>query len=312
MDRVVRVVRMVVVAGLVLGVVQAYRSFDRAVVAEPAEQATTPLPAEEATMPPPVDDDRAGEPSTPSAPVDDDETWDGPTDADGRPPEVLAFTGALPSRTYAVNSIQPTRSRRGRTTTPPATAYPVETDLFPGHSLASVEPLEPGLYASSFDTEGCHYEIHQLDPSGQLRLIGEDRVPQGRVLVGLNLYEPDRFTAAPECGDWSPWTPVRRPLTQVGNGDYWVGDLARGTWSVPDGCLWEQVVDFRGARLSDVTDSGWGPGELVVDRETLGVRVRLCEQPLRLAEAEPGASLDIGVEPGLPTGEAGDEAPSRP
>ena len=107
-------------------------------------------------------------------------------------------------------------------------------------------------------------------------VIGHDRIESGRMIVSINEVEPDTFVATKSCGEWSPWSPLVEPLTVAGTGDYWIGDLAQGVWSVPSGCFWEKVVSFRGALLLDVEDTGAGPGELTVDQFTLGLRVRHC------------------------------------
>jgi hypothetical protein len=103
------------------------------------------------------------------------------------------------------------------------------------------------------------------------------------MLVTINEIEPDRFAAAPQCGDWAPWSPLVEALTVAGDGDYWIGDLAEGSWTVPEGCMWEKVVGFRGAELFDVQQSGNATEPLVVDDETVGLRVRGCDRPMRLA-----------------------------
>jgi hypothetical protein len=113
-------------------------------------------------------------------------------------------------------------------------------------------------------------------------VIGQDHLADGRLLVSFNDVEPDLFSARPGCGVWVPWSPVIEPLEEAVDGDYWVGDLAAGTWSVPDDCLWEKVVAFRGAALVDVEESGFGPEPLVIDDETLGVRIRGCAEPVAL------------------------------
>ena len=147
-------------------------------------------------------------------------------------------------------------------------------------SLASTVPIDPGLYATAFDREGCGYELRRYGPKGDERLIGQDHLPRGRMLVSLNAIEPDSFVPLIQCGGWSPWSALYEPLVVAGAGDYWIGDLAHGVWSVPEGCYWEEVADFRGARLADVVASGRGPSTLLIDDESLGLRVRECERPL--------------------------------
>lgn len=97
------------------------------------------------------------------------------------------------------------------------------------------------------------------------------------MLVSINEIEPDSFVATRSCGEWSPWSPLTEPLTVAGTGDYWIGDLAEGIWSVPDGCYYEKVVSFRGALLLDVEETGVGPEPLIIDQFTLGIRVRHCD-----------------------------------
>jgi len=72
------------------------------------------------------------------------------------------------------------------------------------------------------------------------------------------------------------------PLNRAGNGDYWVGDLAKGVWQLSSGCRWEKVVSFRGAMLHDVTAYGTAPRPLIVDDDTFGVRIRGCSGELTL------------------------------
>lgn len=151
-------------------------------------------------------------------------------------------------------------------------------------SLIGFGRIPPGLYATSFETTGCRYQIQRADRNGDLRPIGQDHLDHGRALVYIDAIEADVFTAFPQCGGWSSWSPLVEPMERAGSGDYWVGDLASGVWTVPGTCLWEKVVGFRGARLADVVDSGRGPGVLVVDDETLGLRIRGCQQPMELAD----------------------------
>ncbi len=142
--------------------------------------------------------------------------------------------------------------------------------------------IEPGLYATAYDTAGCSYQLTRVMVDRSVALIGEDSLAAGRMLVNINEIEPDWFTSSPGCGAWYRWTPLRVPLNRAANGDYWVGDLAKGVWQVPAGCRWEKVVSFRGAMLHDVTAYGKAPSPLVVDDETFGLRVRGCTSELTL------------------------------
>jgi hypothetical protein len=143
--------------------------------------------------------------------------------------------------------------------------------------------IAPGLYASGSETGGCSYELWRVMRDRSEQVIGEDHLDQGRLLVTINDIEPDWFTSSAGCGRWLDWAALATPLTEAGNGDYWVGDLATGLWSIPDGCRWEKVVGFRGALLHDVVDSIVGPDVVAVDGETLGVRARSCHQPAVLS-----------------------------
>jgi hypothetical protein len=159
-----------------------------------------------------------------------------------------------------------------------------EASSIPASAQQLAGDLEPGLYATSFEAEDCTYELWQVLNDGQPSVIAEEYLASGRLLVSINEIEPDWFSSTPGCGDWRQWEPLIQPLARADNGDYWVGDLARGRWSVPPGCLWEKVVAFRGAELADVEESG-GPGSsLVVDGDTFGVRVRNCRAPLILVD----------------------------
>ena len=192
------------------------------------------------------------------------------------PPRYLAFRPGIRSGLYAVADLPGSRDRDVEPDRPPGLDYPPETDLVPHHSQAALGSLAPGLYATAFGVRDCGYELRRINKSGEEVVIGQDHLFEGRVLVTINEIEPDSFRARPQCGDWSLWSPLAEPLTSVGNGDYWVGDLAPGTWDVPEGCVWEEVVAFRGAELVDVEHAGMGPEALVVDDETLGLRIRGC------------------------------------
>ena len=149
--------------------------------------------------------------------------------------------------------------------------------------------IPPGLYATRFDAQGCSYELSRVMVSREVSVIGQDYLALGRILVDINQIEPDWFSSDPSCGQWYTWSPLPVALTQAGNGDYWVGDLAHGVWGVPEGCRWEKVVSFRGA-LHDVVDSGAGPEPLIVDPDTFGIRVRGCSptQPMNYLRARGG------------------------
>lgn len=287
MDRALRIIGVAIVVALPIW---AYRSFDAALSATSAD-------SEAPTSGDTVDDsgtDPDGDPTSTS--VDGSDT-DDQLDAFGEPPEYLAFDAgkqALAARVYRVADLPDVRDRDIE---PDPPSYPTETDLATDFSLAPTEDIAPGLYTSAFDAEGCSYELRRVDRSGEERLIGQERLSEGRLLVSINPIEPDVFSSVPQCRSWTPWSPLVAPLVRAGAGDYWIGDLARGTWSVPDGCLWEKVVAFRGARLADVADSGIGPEPLVVDEDTMGVRIRGCERPISLIAGEPGPG--DGFEPGL-------------
>jgi len=173
--------------------------------------------------------------------------------------------------------------------------------------------LESGLYTTTFDAEDCQYQlisegevpfdyIYKPDPYDSTdyqgnrvrddeitRVIGEDHLHRGRVLVSINGVEPDMFTSSAGCGEWMPWSVLREPLTKATDGDYWGGDLAQGEWSVPPGCIWEKVTAFRGGRLDDVVDSNLGPGSVMIDEGNFGLRVRQCQgqSMIRIGEAPP-------------------------
>lgn len=200
----------------------------------------------------------------------------------GEPPEYLAFGEPIRSGLYDVADLPDSRDRDvTESTTGRDLSYPPETDLVPGASLAGPGLLTPGMYATAFDVTDCSFELRRIMSDKKEAVIGKDRLSEGRMLVSINEIEPDTFSSVPNCGDWIPWTPLAQPLTVVGNGDYWIGDLAVGTWDAPTDCMWEKVVGFRGAKLWDVQSSGHGPEPLVVDDETLGVRIRGCSGNFR-------------------------------
>ena len=197
-------------------------------------------------------------------------------------PQYLAFVPGVRPGLHRVAEVEGSSDRDIRPRDPAGIDYPVETDIVPGQTLAGGgEPLEPGLYATAFGVENCSYQLRSVMQDRREAVIGEDRLLRGRMLVSVNEIEPDSFSAVPQCGEWAPWSPLVEPLRVAGDGDYWIGDLARGTWSVPDGCMWEKVVGFRGAELFDVQSSGNGTDPLVVDEDTVGVRVRGCDRPMR-------------------------------
>lgn len=301
MDRALRIIGIAIVVALP---VFAYRAFDGAVSAAPAD--VDPVTERNAGLDGDVDADGSDGSglATDESPVALPAVEAEQLDADGQPPEYLAFDAGLPPmavRAYPVADDPDVRDRDVEPDRDPNEIYPTETDLFGGFSLASTESIEPGLYASAFTAEGCSYELRRINRSGDDRLIGQERLASGRLLVSIDPIEPDVFSSVPQCRSWTPWSPLVEPLVSATAGDYWIGDLAMGTWSVPDGCLWEKVVAFRGARLADVTDSGRGPTALIVDRETLGVRIRDCASAIELTEAAAPQPLDF--EPGLDPGQ---------
>ncbi len=157
---------------------------------------------------------------------------------------------------------------------------PVEYDVVPGQSLAPKGDLAPGLYATPFGVRECGFELRRIMKDRTERIIGQDYLHEGRMLIEIDEIEPDSFLSLPGCDEWFPWSPPTKPLIEAGNGDYWTGDLARGGWDVPAGCYWEKVVSHRGADLFDVTDAGFGPGRVVIDADTYGLRVRSCRLPM--------------------------------
>lgn len=213
------------------------------------------------------------------------------------PPAYLTFTAGLSSGFYAVaelpddddsDSVDDSDSDDDSDTEdtddtddPEDTAEDTDGEAESNPSLNDEGEIVPGLYATAFDVEDCSFELRRIMRDDNEAVIGSDRLDRGRMLVSINEIEPDTFRAARECGEWMPWSPLVEPLRVAGNGDYWIGDLRRGVWEVPDGCMWEKVVGFRGAKLWDVQDSGFGPDEpLVIDEETVGVRIRGCGSDL--------------------------------
>ncbi len=200
-------------------------------------------------------------------------------------PEYLAFSVGISSGAYDIADLPESRDRDYTARTSAATSddglNPV-SEAFANYVPPEQGSLNPGLYGTAFDAEDCSYELRRVMRTKIERVVGEEYLNQGRLLVTINEIEPDRFVSAPSCGDWVPWSPVLEPLISAQNGDYWIGDLRRGTWETPNGCIWEKVVGFRGASLWDVEESGRAPEPLVVDEDTLGVRIRGCAEPMTL------------------------------
>ncbi|MDH3682898.1 MAG: hypothetical protein OEV40_23445, partial [Acidimicrobiia bacterium] len=76
-----------------------------------------------------------------------------------------------------------------------------------------VGEIAPGLYATAFDVEDCTYELWRVMRDRQPRVIAEEYLAAGRLLVSINGIEPDWFTATESCGSWYPWRPISAPLT---------------------------------------------------------------------------------------------------
>ena len=134
------------------------------------------------------------------------------------------------------------------------------TDLAPRCSRTSVEgEVEPGLYATAFGTAECSYELWRSwtieTPARSARSTERGAASRDRRRHRAPTGSRRRIRAASGTGG----SRCPTPLTEAGDGDYWVGDLSRGVWFVPEPCRWEKVVAFRGVRLADVTASGSGP-----------------------------------------------------
>ncbi len=196
-------------------------------------------------------------------------------------PEYLAFSIGISSGAYDIADLPDSRDRdyTARTSATSGDDTPV-SEAFANYVPPELGSLNPGLYGTAFGVEDCSYELLRVMRTKEERVVGEEYLNRGRLLVTINEIEPDRFISAPTCGDWVPWSPVLEPLESAENGDYWIGDLRRGTWNTPNGCIWEKVVGFRGASLWDVEESGRSPEPLVVDEDTLGVRIRGCAEPM--------------------------------
>ncbi len=211
----------------------------------------------------------------------------GDADPYAPPPRYLSFTETFASGVYNIADLPTSRDRDVAPSTRGIDrSYPVETDLVPQFSQSGRGQLDPGLYGTAFGVRDCSYEIRRVTKSRTEMVIGKDRLKEGRMLVSINEIEPDVFTSLPQCGGWVPWSPLVEPLTSISNGDYWIGDLELGTWDVPTDCMWEKVVGFRGAELVDVQESGLGPRPMVIDEDTLGVRIRGCQANLVLSADE--------------------------
>lgn len=213
------------------------------------------------------------------------------------PARRMAFTWS--AGIYVVNDSDDPNARYDRDVKPRETVIS-EDEGFEGSGIPEWAQdlrgdIDPGLYATSFDTKGCTYELWRVMKNRQASVIGEEYLAEGRLLASIGPIEPDWFSSSPRCGRWEEWQPLAEPLTQATNGDYWTGDLKAGLWGVPLGCRWEKVVAFRGARLSDVIDSGGNGEALFVDHDTLGVRVRGCHAPLLLKIPADDLGLQIAA-----------------
>ncbi|MEM8923962.1 MAG: hypothetical protein AAGD35_10710 [Actinomycetota bacterium] len=247
--------------------------------------------------------------SAASAEVDATDSSDPDADDDGvaddaiRPPEVplaLGYVGAAPEprffNTLDVASWASGLYQVGPSSDPAVAA--ADRDLLPRDSMLIVDErlngdvfggtagvqqgnIRPGLYSTDFGVEDCSYRLWHVERDTRAEtIIGEEFLPSGRLLVSINAIEPDWFAASPSCGEWYRWRPRPEPTAPVGNGDYWVGDLALGRWLVPENCLWENTVAFRGAQLRDVRSSGRGPALIEITDVPLGLRVRNCNEPI--------------------------------
>jgi len=200
-------------------------------------------------------------------------------------PELLAYRPGFAAGAYSIEDLPGSKDKdyslRSSSKTSTEPAYPPEDGLVSGVDARQKGSLRPGLYATDFGTTECEYQLRRVMKDREERVIGSDWLAEGRLLVEINEVEPDSFTSSFSCGEWAPWSAVSEPLKVAGDGDYWIGDLARGEWTIPDGCLWEKVVSFRGARLVDVEESGRGPDDsLYVGHKTFGVRIRNCMTPI--------------------------------
>ncbi len=154
----------------------------------------------------------------------------------------------------------------------------LESLTVPAYMRSIQGQLEPGLYATTGETDECTYQLWRvMRKTRQGQIIGEENLSGGRLLVTIDGIEPDWFTASIGCGQWQRWTPRADPTAPITSGDYGPGDLAHGTWQIPQGCLWEQVVAFRGASLRDVNASGQGPAVVEIDDSGTGLRLRSCQ-----------------------------------
>ncbi|MEL7155553.1 MAG: hypothetical protein AAFN30_03030 [Actinomycetota bacterium] len=237
--------------------------------------------------------------------TDDDESVD-PGDPDHQddalPPTDLAFAAPRPhhfegldvsswaSGVYAVgDSPDPEVAAADRDVRPRGEVMAIDErlngDVFAGYAGSRQGEIEPGLYSTDFDATDCGYELwHVARRSRTAERIGEEYLAEGRLLVTINGIEPDWFIADHNCGHWYRWQPRPEPTAPAATGDYWFEDLAPGRWLVPEGCLWEQTVAFRGALLRDVVASGQGPDLIEITEEPLGLRLRSCRSPITLID----------------------------
>jgi|GEM_PF-4515626 len=146
--------------------------------------------------------------------------------------------------------------------------------------------IEPGFYVTPLEVKDCSYELWRVMEDGSEQLIGSDYIKSGRLIVSINAIEPDRFYSSEGCLEWSSWTPIAEPMTQVKDGDFWVQDLEKGTWQVGKDCRWERVIDFRGAKIFDSVGSGIGPGKIGIGDEDLGLRIRGCKTPMKFLDSK--------------------------
>ena len=206
------------------------------------------------------------------------------------------FAGLIPKNSETLATLAYTKPTPESLPLAPVTDWGTGTYVLEG-SDAPAPPgtrgdIGPGLYATPMGVSDCEYQLWRepnLKPpyskstykstDSELagpRVIGEDHIGYGRMLVSLNNVEPDWFTSSEGCIGWSKWTRPDAPLTRAGNGDYWSGDLEVGEWNIPKPCRWSKVVAFRGAALHDIADSGANNKPLVIDEHTMGVSIRGC------------------------------------
>jgi hypothetical protein len=202
-------------------------------------------------------------------------TSGGPDPTSESEPVALAAASTTTSSAESTSSSEPPTTT---TTTSPATTVttqPTTTTTAPTTTTTTLpegsfddgvwlvgSDVEEGRYRS-VDASGCYWE-RLSGLSGDFEEINANGNGTGGPVI-VDIDGSDVAFSSSRCGIWLPHEPAEEPVATFAEGDWVVGDIAPGIYTVEDvsGCYWQRNAGFSGS-FDDIIANGNVDGRATV------------------------------------------------